>query len=69
MSLSLDQAMAVVQAADFKVSKPRKPKSARPMCNALGLPLSPLYDPDYKLRAQLTSIRRLSAPQNFFRRR
>lgn len=40
----------------------RKPKE-RPTLNALGKPLSPSYDPNWKRQQPLTSIARLRAPQ------
>ena len=38
-------------ASGYKVTKPRaKAPAERPKLNALGLPISPLYDPKYKIK-------------------
>ena len=64
---SLETALAVVKAAGYRISKPRtKAKSKRPALNALGLPMSPQYDPNYRLKRSPTPISRLYAPQNYF---
>jgi hypothetical protein len=65
-AMDLEQALAIVKAAGYRVSKPRlhdKPVSA---LNAIGKPYGVLYDPKYKIKTGLTSILRLRAPQNFF---
>jgi hypothetical protein len=41
----------------------RRKKVERPTLNALGKPISPLYDPDWKRKTLLTSIDRLRAPR------
>jgi hypothetical protein len=46
----LDQALALVKAAGFRVTKPRQPKATRPALNAVGKPYSPQFDPKYKLK-------------------
>ena len=61
--MNLERALEIVRAAGYKVTQPRVMKE-RPTLNALGKPISPLYDPDYRIKTPLTSIRRLSAPQN-----
>jgi hypothetical protein len=45
-------------------AKKRKPKELqeRPALNALGKPMSPLYDPNYKMTHRVTPISRLSRP-------
>ena len=56
--MSLDQALAVVKAAGFRVSKPRAkkdPLSYAASCerrglNAVGKPYSPSYDPNYRMK-------------------
>ena len=57
--MKLEQALTIVKAAGYRVSKPRKRVTALGL-NAVGEPYSPNYDPAYKLRTPLTSIRRLS---------
>ena len=65
--LTIEGAIALLNAAGHKVSKPRAPKiTERPALNCLGLPMSPLYDPKWKRKQPLTSIARLFAPQNNF---
>lgn len=46
---------------------PAKPPPPPIALNALGLPLSPLFDRKWKRKMPLTSIRRLLVPQNGFR--
>lgn len=61
--MSLEQALAVVKAAGFNVSKPRAAvKRTRPALNALGLPMSPLYDPKYRIKHKSPGIARLLKP-------
>jgi len=59
--MELNQAIELVKSAGYRVSKP-KAKAPAPKLNALGLPMSPLYDPNYRRRASLTPISRLYAP-------
>jgi hypothetical protein len=62
----LQSALVLVKAAGYRVSKPRATKTTeRPTLNCLGLPMSPNYDPNWKRKTPLTSIARLSAPQNW----
>lgn len=71
--MSLQEALAVVKTAGYRVSKPRATRTGpsglkRPLgLNAVGKPFSPSYDPKYKNNMPLTSIRRLSTPQNNFK--
>jgi hypothetical protein len=46
----LDQALAIVKAAGFRVTNPKPPKVARPALNAVGKPYSPQYDPKYRIK-------------------
>ena len=46
----LDQALAIVTAAGFRISKSKRPKALRPALNAVGKPYSPQYDPKYKIK-------------------
>ena len=48
--MSLEQALAIVKAAGFRVAKPKPPKVTRPALNAIGKPHSPQYDPKYKIK-------------------
>ena len=62
--LQLNEALAVVKAAGYRVSKPRQ-KAEKPRLNALGLPMSPQYDPNYRMKYRSPGPARLYAPQNF----
>jgi hypothetical protein len=46
----LDQALAIVKAAGFRVTKPKQSKVTRRALNAIGKPYSPQYDPKYKIK-------------------
>ena len=59
--MSLEQALAVVKAAGYRVSKP-KTKVVHNGLNAVGKPYSPQYDPNYRMRRARTNIARLHAP-------
>jgi hypothetical protein len=49
--MSLQEALVVVKAAGFRVSKPRTKKlKYRPTLNAVGKPYSPQYDPNYRMK-------------------
>jgi hypothetical protein len=64
--MTLNMAIAMVKSAGYRVTKSRpKTRRVRPALNALGKPLSPLFDPNYKMKTPLTSIARLRGPQNF----
>lgn len=52
--MSLDQALAVVKAAGFRVSKPRTKVKATGL-NAVGKPFSPQYDPRYRMKHKPTT--------------
>lgn len=66
--MDLQEALTIVKAAGYKVTAPRAAKQKMvdqrraTGCNALGLPLSPLYDPNYKVKNKPPSIARLFAP-------
>lgn len=60
----LMQAIGLLKANGYRVSKP-KAKDAAPRLNALGLPMSPSFDPHYRLRHKVEPMSRLYAPQNF----
>jgi hypothetical protein len=62
--LQLNEALAVVKAAGFRVSKP-KTKAAAPALNALGKPMNPNFDPNYRMKYKGEPAARLYAPQNF----
>lgn len=55
--MQLEQALAVVKAAGFRVSKP-KAKAATPRLNALGLPMSASYDPNYRMKYRTPALKR-----------
>jgi hypothetical protein len=59
--MSLDQALSIVRAAGYRVSKPRTVRTgpsglARPLgLNAVGKPFSPSYDPNYRIKHKTTT--------------
>jgi hypothetical protein len=59
--MNLEDAIACLKANGYRVTKPPA-KKARPTLNALGKPISPQFDPNYRMRTPLTSISRLYAP-------
>ena len=59
---SIEEAISVLKAAGYRVSKPRT-KHQEPLgLNAVGKPYSEQYDPNWKRKHPLTSINRLYAP-------
>jgi hypothetical protein len=56
--MQLEQALAVVKAAGFRVSKPKAPKAAAPRLNALGLPMSASFDPNYRMKYRTPPLNR-----------
>ncbi len=60
--MSLNEAIAMCEANGYRVSKSRARTTERPRLNALGLPISPLFDPKWKRKTPLTSIARLLKP-------
>jgi hypothetical protein len=60
----LQEALATVKAAGYRVSIPRT-KATKPTLNALGLPMSPQYDPNYRMKYKTPGMARFYAPQNF----
>jgi hypothetical protein len=58
--LSLSEALAVVKAAGYRVSKP-KAKAERPTLNAIGKPYGANYDPNYRMKYR-TSLAFLLKP-------
>jgi fructose-1,6-bisphosphatase/inositol monophosphatase family enzyme len=48
--MNIDQAIALLKAEGFRVSKPRAKAPQKPLLNAVGKPLSPLYDPNYRIK-------------------
>jgi hypothetical protein len=63
---SIEQAISVLKAAGYRVSKPHKSATV-PALNAIGKPYGVNYDPNYKIKTGLTRITRLYMPQGFFR--
>lgn len=59
--MDIEQAIIILKAAGYRVSKPRKRVTVQGL-NAVGKPYSTQYDPNYKLKTGLTSIKRLYAP-------
>lgn len=64
--MSLDQALAVVKAAGFRVSKPRAKVKAAGL-NAVGKPYSPQYDPHYRMKHKPTTAHLLKPYTDSFR--
>lgn len=60
-----EDAIKLLRASGYKVTKPRVKVTERPTLNCLGLPMSAQYDPNYKRRMPLTSITRLYAPYGY----
>jgi CHAT domain-containing protein len=62
--MNLDQAIAMVKAAGYRVTKPRprRARNAAPAVNAVGKPYGANFDPNYRMRTPRTSIARLLAP-------
>jgi len=63
---TIEQAIALLKAEGFRVSKPRAKAPALPMLNAVGKPLSPLYDPNYRIKHK-TSTAHLFKPYRYMR--
>jgi len=59
--VTLNETIASLERQGYRVSKPRRHRTA-PSVNAIGKPMSPLYDPNYKMKVPRTSIARLLAP-------
>ena len=55
MTITLEAAIALVQAAGYRVSKPRAPKVTAPALNAVGKPFGPQYDPNYRVKHKTTT--------------
>lgn len=53
--MTLEAALAVVQAAGYRITKPRAPKATAPALNAVGKPFSPSYDPNYRVKHKTTT--------------
>ena len=58
--LSLSEALSLVKAAGYRVTKP-KAKAERRMLNAIGKPYSANYDPNYRMKYR-TSLAFLLKP-------
>jgi hypothetical protein len=56
--LQLNEALAVVKAAGYRVTKSKAPKAAAPALNCLGLPMSASYDPNYKMKYRTPPLNR-----------
>ena len=56
--MNLTEALAIVKAAGYRVSKPRA-KKAKPLgLNAVGKPYSPQYDPNYRMKYRTPALKR-----------
>ena len=56
--MQLEQALAAVKAAGYRVTKPKAAKAAAPKLNALGLPMSASYDPNYRMKYRTPPLNR-----------
>lgn len=65
--MNIAEAIALVEGSGYRVVKTRKPraKAEKPTLNVLGKPISPQYDPNWKMRMKLTSINRLFAASQY----
>ena len=59
--MSLHEAIAAVEAAGYRVTKPRARRAVAPKLNAVGKPFSPQYDPNYRMKYRPT-LAHLSKP-------
>lgn len=59
--MSLNEAIALVKANGYRVSKLRARMTA-PRLNAIGRPYSPQFDPNYRMKYKGASIARLLKP-------
>lgn len=55
--IELRQAIAAVEAAGYRVVKPRKAKAERPALNAIGKPFGANYDPNYRMRYRTPALK------------
>ena len=60
--MSLTEALAAVKAAGYRVTKSRTRATDRPTLNCLGLPMSPQYDPNYRMKYRAGSTAHLYKP-------
>lgn len=60
--MELEQAIKIVKAAGYRVSKPKIKVLFNGGLNAIGKPYGANYDPNYKVKMSLTSIARLLKP-------
>jgi hypothetical protein len=56
--VTVEEALAVVKAAGFKVTKPRAKKAAAPALNAVGKPYGASYDPNYRMKYRTPPLKR-----------
>jgi hypothetical protein len=56
--MSLEQALAVVKAAGYRVTKPRSKKNGAPGLNAIGKPYGENFDPNYRMRYRTPPLKR-----------
>ncbi len=57
-TLDLVHALEMVKAAGYKISSPRAAKAkTAPALNCLGLPMSPSFDPNYRMKYRTPPIK------------
>lgn len=56
--MQIEQALAAVKAAGYRVTKPKAKKAAKPKFNALGLPMNPNFDPNYRMKYRTPPLKR-----------
>lgn len=61
--MTIDQAISLLKSNGYRVTRPRGAVDRATLgLNAIGKPYGANFDPNYRIRTPLTSIRRLSAP-------
>jgi hypothetical protein len=56
--MTIQEAIELIQAAGYRVSRPRKVKPTISALNAIGKPYSPQYDPNYRMKYHTPPLKR-----------
>jgi hypothetical protein len=56
--MHVQEAIDLLKANGYKVTKAKATKATAPKLNALGLPMSPSYDPNYRMKYRTPPIKR-----------
>jgi hypothetical protein len=59
--MTIEQALVMVKAAGYRVSKPKTVKATNPL-NAIGRPYGQSFDPNYKMKYRRNVISELCRP-------